>query len=84
MVTYRLKERDRCRPPENIEATTDEQNDSPTNTAYSIEYDEEQTSSLPPITEEESLTRGLEEDKKSYEMHDNLPNDRPEKENIEE
>ena len=75
-------------PLQNVEATTDQQNDSPTYTPYATEYDEEQTSNLPPITEEEPLTRGLEEDKESDEMykdnHNNEERNRPEKENTEE
>ena len=73
---------------ENIKATTDHQNDSPTNTTYATEFDEEQTSNLQPINEEEPLTRGLEEDKERDEMRNNYRNNenrnRPEKENVEE
>ena len=57
---------------EYIEATTNQQNDSSTNTPYTTKNDEEQTSNLPPITEEEPLTRGI--DKESNEIHDNYQN----------
>ena len=59
---------------EYIEATTNQQNDSSTNTPYTTKNDEEQTSNLPPITEEEPLTREIENDKESNEMHDNNQN----------
>ena len=59
---------------ENIEATNKHQHDLSINTPYATEYDEEQTSNLPPITEEEPLTREIENDKESNEMHDNNQN----------
>ena len=73
---------------ENIEATTNHQNESSTNTRYATEYDKEHTSSLPPITEEGPRTREIKDDKESDEMHNNYQNienrNRPEKESIEE
>ena len=69
---------------ENIETTTKHQNDSSTNTPYAKEYDEEQTSTSPPISEEETLTRDIEDDKENDDMHNNHQNienrNRPEKE----
>ena len=71
--------------PRNIEATTNQQNDTSTNTPYATEYDEEQTLNLSPITEEEPIPRGIEDDKESGEMHINYQNNeyrnRPKKEN---
>ena len=55
----------------NIEITTNHQHESSTNTPYAAEYDEEQISTLLLITEEEPLTREIEDDEESDEMHNN-------------
>ena len=67
----------------NFESTTNPLNDSPTNTPYKTEYDEEPSSNSPPITEEEPHLSEIEDDEDSNEMHNNYQNienrSRPEK-----